>query len=155
MDSTLAQLIGASPDYIKQQEAKQKAEIERRRELYKSAPHVALAGRTVILVDDGIARPGHRARGAAGASSGPPRLDRARHTRGTSGIPHAAAPAVRSDRLPCDARSILRGWIALQRLLADGGRGRRAISGGGAVGRERALLIGPPVIYEFSVTAGW
>jgi predicted phosphoribosyltransferase len=55
MDSSLAQLVGASPAYIEQQEARQQVEIERRRELYKSAPHVPLAGRTVILVDDGIA----------------------------------------------------------------------------------------------------
>ncbi|MGZ3386540.1 MAG: phosphoribosyltransferase [Isosphaeraceae bacterium] len=58
MDSTLAQMVGASADYVVQQEALQKTEIERRRQLYKSAPHVPLAGRTVILVDDGVATGG-------------------------------------------------------------------------------------------------
>lgn len=58
MDSALAQMVGASADYITQQEATQTAEIERRRELYRSAPHVPLGGRTVILVDDGIATGG-------------------------------------------------------------------------------------------------
>jgi putative phosphoribosyl transferase len=58
MDSSLAQLVGASADYVNWQEARQQIEIDRRRELYKSAPHVPLAGRTVILVDDGIATGG-------------------------------------------------------------------------------------------------
>lgn len=58
MDPTLAQMVGASAQYVEEQEALQTAEIERRRQLYKSAPHVPLAGRTVILVDDGIATGG-------------------------------------------------------------------------------------------------
>ncbi|HSR00093.1 MAG TPA: phosphoribosyltransferase [Sphingomicrobium sp.] len=58
MDSTLAQMVGAGTDYVEQQEALQKTEIERRRQLYKSAPHLPLGGRTVILVDDGIATGG-------------------------------------------------------------------------------------------------
>jgi putative phosphoribosyl transferase len=58
MDATLVRMVGAGEEYIRQQEAAQRAEIERRRLLYKSAPHVPLAGRTVILVDDGIATGG-------------------------------------------------------------------------------------------------
>jgi predicted phosphoribosyltransferase len=74
MDSSLAQLVGASAEYVKQQAARQQIEIERRRELYRSAPHVPLAGRTVILVDDGIATGGTvraalQALGRAGAGS--------------------------------------------------------------------------------------
>lgn len=58
MNWPLVEMVGAGPDYVAQQEARQRAEIERRRELYKSAPHIPLAGRTVILVDDGIATGG-------------------------------------------------------------------------------------------------
>lgn len=58
MDTALVQMVGASADYIRQQEMAQRAEIKRRRELYNSAPHIPLAGRTVILVDDGIATGG-------------------------------------------------------------------------------------------------
>lgn len=52
----LALLVGASQDYIKKEVAKEKIEAKRRIMLYRrtTAP-LAVEGKTVILVDDGIA----------------------------------------------------------------------------------------------------
>jgi putative phosphoribosyl transferase len=49
-------LAGVADDYIAQEEATQLKEIERRRKLWLGdRPRVALKGRTVLVVDDGIA----------------------------------------------------------------------------------------------------
>lgn len=58
IDEAMARMVGADRDYIDMQIARQLAEIERRRALYRTGPPVALAGRTVVLVDDGIATGG-------------------------------------------------------------------------------------------------
>jgi putative phosphoribosyl transferase len=47
---------GVSDDYISNETARQKDEIERRKELYRRGERVPpLEGKTVILVDDGVA----------------------------------------------------------------------------------------------------
>ena len=46
---------GASASHIAAVEARETAEIERRRDLYRSGPFPSLVGRVVIVVDDGIA----------------------------------------------------------------------------------------------------
>ena len=53
-----ARMTGANQDYIDMQIARQLAEIERRRALYRTGPAISLEGRTAILVDDGIATGG-------------------------------------------------------------------------------------------------
>lgn len=58
LDEAAARMVGASRDYIDMQIARQLAEIERRRALYRTGPAIALKGRTVIVVDDGIATGG-------------------------------------------------------------------------------------------------
>ncbi len=52
----IAQAVGADEDYIQGEKTRQMAEIEARRERYRSVlEKVPLQGRTVILVDDGVA----------------------------------------------------------------------------------------------------
>ena len=48
--------LGVTGDFLEQEKARQLAEIERRRKLWlRGRGRVALAGRTVLIVDDGIA----------------------------------------------------------------------------------------------------
>jgi putative phosphoribosyl transferase len=56
VDHEMAAALAIPEDYVKSETARQSAELERRRELYCTdrAP-VDIAGRTVIVVDDGIA----------------------------------------------------------------------------------------------------
>lgn len=58
IDEAMARAVGASRDYIDMQIARELAEIERRRALYRIGAPVTLTGRTVIVVDDGIATGG-------------------------------------------------------------------------------------------------
>ncbi len=52
----IAEKVGADEDYIRQEKARQFAEISARRDRYRSVlPKAPLDGRWVILVDDGIA----------------------------------------------------------------------------------------------------
>lgn len=55
IDDEMARMAGASRDYIDMQIARQLAEIERRRAVYRTGPSVSPKGRNVIVVDDGIA----------------------------------------------------------------------------------------------------
>jgi predicted phosphoribosyltransferase len=55
IDQVAAHAVGASTSYIQQQVALELAEIERRRGLYGIGHPVPLRGRSVIVVDDGIA----------------------------------------------------------------------------------------------------
>ncbi len=56
LDPALVALTGATKVYVEEERARQQAEIERRRELFRRArPPATIAGRTVILTDDGIA----------------------------------------------------------------------------------------------------
>ena len=58
IDRVAAQQVGASTEYIQRQVARQLAEIERRRGLYRTGPAPELRGRIVIVADDGIATGG-------------------------------------------------------------------------------------------------
>ncbi len=56
ISSDLAAALGVDAAYIKNETARQLGEIERRRKIYRGdRPPVPLAGRTAIVVDDGIA----------------------------------------------------------------------------------------------------
>lgn len=58
IDEAAARMVGADQAYIDGQVARQLEEIERRRAAYRTGPPIPLAGRTVIVVDDGIATGG-------------------------------------------------------------------------------------------------
>ena len=58
LDEDAASALGADRDYLEREVARQLAEIERRRAAYHMSEPVRLAGRHVILVDDGIATGG-------------------------------------------------------------------------------------------------
>ena len=75
IDHEVARAVGASDNYIKTTIATELAEIERRRNAYRTGPPVSLANRTVIVVDDGIAT-GNTVRAAleALAAAGPRKL---------------------------------------------------------------------------------
>jgi predicted phosphoribosyltransferase len=56
LDQGLVSSLGVSPQYIEKETARQKTEIERRLKKYRGeAPPPRLAGRHVVLVDDGVA----------------------------------------------------------------------------------------------------
>lgn len=58
IDEAAARAVGATRDYIARQVALQHKEIERRRIVYRTGPPIELEGKTVVLVDDGIATGG-------------------------------------------------------------------------------------------------
>ncbi|HLO20427.1 MAG TPA: phosphoribosyltransferase, partial [Sphingomicrobium sp.] len=59
INEELAQTVGATAEYVELQKNKQLAEIERRKRTYRGdRPNPEIAGRTVIVVDDGIATGG-------------------------------------------------------------------------------------------------
>jgi predicted phosphoribosyltransferase len=59
LNDEIVRAVGADPAYIKAATARQLDEIERRRRLYRgSEPPLKITGRTVIVVDDGIATGG-------------------------------------------------------------------------------------------------
>lgn len=56
LNEDVVKLVQASPAYIEEQTREEIAEIKRRRVLYRTdKPPVRVAGRTIILVDDGVA----------------------------------------------------------------------------------------------------
>lgn len=56
VNEEVVQALGVSDDYLATEQARELEEIERRRALYLGdRPRPSLAGRTVVLVDDGIA----------------------------------------------------------------------------------------------------
>jgi putative phosphoribosyl transferase len=56
LDEKLAGLLGVTPDYLRQETGFQMAEIDRRlRLIRKVKPKINLAGRNVIITDDGVA----------------------------------------------------------------------------------------------------
>jgi len=56
IDHRIAGSVGADEDYIEREKDRQIEEIQKRRERYRDAlPKVLLQGRTVIIVDDGVA----------------------------------------------------------------------------------------------------
>lgn len=58
VDRRAAQMLGASTEYFQREIARELAEIERRRGLYRTGPPAELRDRTVIVADDGIATGG-------------------------------------------------------------------------------------------------
>lgn len=55
LDDAAARTAGASHEYLARQVALQLKELERRRAAYHSGPPIALDGKAVVVVDDGIA----------------------------------------------------------------------------------------------------
>jgi putative phosphoribosyl transferase len=56
IDERMERQLGIPPEYVRDETARQLAEVERRREAYCGGrPPVAVEGRTAIVVDDGIA----------------------------------------------------------------------------------------------------
>ncbi|WAT18739.1 phosphoribosyltransferase [Aurantiacibacter sp. MUD11] len=58
IDEQIARIVGATPEYIEQEKTRQLEEIERRRALYRPGEALSSEGRTVVVVDDGIATGG-------------------------------------------------------------------------------------------------
>ncbi len=58
IDEKAARMVGADKAYIDQTVARELAELERRRAAYCTHPPMQLAGRVVVVVDDGIATGG-------------------------------------------------------------------------------------------------
>jgi putative phosphoribosyl transferase len=59
LNEDLVRSVGATADYLEAQKIRQLAEIERRKQAYRGdRPNPRIAGRTVIVVDDGIATGG-------------------------------------------------------------------------------------------------
>jgi len=58
IDERMAELVRADEAYIEREVTRQLAELERRRTTYQTGPAVPLSGRTVVVVDDGIATGG-------------------------------------------------------------------------------------------------
>ena len=56
IDERMVNRLDIPPDYVREETARQLAELERRRSIYCAGrPPVEIAGRTAIVVDDGIA----------------------------------------------------------------------------------------------------
>lgn len=95
IDEQAARVVGADEAYIEREVQRQLAEIERRREAYRTGPGVTLAGRTILVVDDGIATGGTvRAALQALAKVGAKRIVLA--------VPVAPADSLRSMEDLCD-----------------------------------------------------
>ena len=95
LDEDAASALGADRAYLEREVARQLAEIERRRAAYRSGEPVRLAGRHVVLVDDGIATGGTiRAALQALASAGARSI--------TLAVPVAPASVLSGLRSMCD-----------------------------------------------------
>ncbi|QZD86885.1 phosphoribosyltransferase [Qipengyuania psychrotolerans] len=55
INEAAARMVGADRAYIEREVARELGVIERRREAYRSGPPVPVKGRTVVVIDDGIA----------------------------------------------------------------------------------------------------
>lgn len=58
IDEACARTVGADDAYIERETDRQLREIERRRAVYRSGNAISVTGRTVVVVDDGIATGG-------------------------------------------------------------------------------------------------
>ena len=95
IDEAIAQMVGADQAYIDRTVARELAELERRRATYRTGPPEAMAGRTVIVVDDGIAT-GNTVKAALQA------LARAGAARIILAVPVAPASTLRELEELCD-----------------------------------------------------
>jgi putative phosphoribosyl transferase len=95
VDEAAARRVGAGQDYLDKVLARELQEIERRRAAYRTGAPVPLEGRTVIVVDDGIATGGTaKAALQALAKSGAARVVLA--------VPVAPADSMAAMRALCD-----------------------------------------------------
>lgn len=95
IDQAAARMVGATQNYIDSEVARQLDEIERRRALYRTGAPIPLKGRTVVVVDDGIAT-GGTVRAALSA------LSQAGATRVVLAVPVAPADVLPEMRTLCD-----------------------------------------------------
>ena len=114
-DSGLIGVLGVSGDYVKEEAARQVVEIGRRMREYRGErPYPNLKGKTVVVVDDGIADGFHNpGSGSVGEEEGGGRSDPRRAGR-TSGYDLRTLEGGRPCRLPEDAAALLRYWRILQ-----------------------------------------
>ena len=96
VNDDIAEMVGASQAFIAEEAARQIKEIERRRALWlRGRPSISWAGRTVIVVDDGIAT-------GATIRAGLLSLDRAGAARRVLAVPVAPPEAAEMLRPLCD-----------------------------------------------------
>ncbi len=116
LNDDVVRALGVSDEYLATEEAHQLAEIERRRALYLGdRPRPSLAGRTVVLVDDGIAT-GATMKAAIAAAR------QARAARVIVATPVAPADTVAELRELADAVVVLMtpdGFAAVGQFYAD------------------------------------
>jgi predicted phosphoribosyltransferase len=114
-----ARMVGADRAYIERELARQLEETERRRVAYRIGEPVPLKGRTVIVVNDGIATGGTvRAALKALAHAGPARIVLA-VARSPARYAAGAAQPVRRCPVPVFTRALLCRGRTLPRFHAD------------------------------------